>query len=146
MFKKILYPTDFSDVADRALEFIKSLKEAGAEEVVMLHVIDQRALDVTVAHAGARTDLMDLEQTLIKSTEDELAPRAKQLTDLGFRVKTLIRKEIPFREILQVEQEENPAVIVIGSHGKSNIGEMLLGSASEKVIRKAKSPVLVIKR
>jgi nucleotide-binding universal stress UspA family protein len=45
-----------------------------------------------------------------------------------------------------VAEEENPSVIVIGSHGKSNLEEMLLGSVSEKVVRKAKHPVLVIKR
>ena len=42
MFKKILYPTDFSVEAGRALEFVKQLKNAGSEEVVMLHVIDRR--------------------------------------------------------------------------------------------------------
>jgi len=144
MFKKILYPTDFSDVADRALEFIKSLQGTGTEEVVMLHVIDQRTLDITIARAGS--SFMDLEERLVKGTEEDFAPRVKELTDLGFRVKTIIRKEVPFREILKVEQEENPAVIVVGSHGRSNIAEMLLGSVSEKVVRKAKSPVLVIKR
>jgi len=50
------------------------------------------------------------------------------------------------REILRVEEEEGVSIIVIGSHGKTNIKEMLLGSVSEKVIRKSKNPVLVIKR
>ena len=57
-----------------------------------------------------------------------------------------IEKGIPFKEILRVENEEDISLIVIGSHGKSNVEEMLLGSVSEKVIRKAKSPVIVIKR
>ena len=48
--------------------------------------------------------------------------------------------------ILRAEEEEGVSVVVIGSHGKSNIKEMLLGSVSEKVVRKAKSPVLVVKR
>ena len=57
-----------------------------------------------------------------------------------------IEKGIPFKEILRVENEEDIPLIVIGSHGKSNVEEMLLGSVSEKVIRKAKSPVFVVKR
>ena len=42
MFKKILFPTDFSDVAARALEFVKRLKDSGAEEVVVLNVIEEK--------------------------------------------------------------------------------------------------------
>jgi len=44
------------------------------------------------------------------------------------------------------EEEKDVSVVVLGSHGKSNIKEMLLGSESEKVIRKSKKPVLVVKR
>jgi len=47
---------------------------------------------------------------------------------------------------LRVEEEEKVSLIVIGSHGKTNIKEMLMGSVSEKVVRRAKNPVLVIKR
>jgi nucleotide-binding universal stress UspA family protein len=42
--------------------------------------------------------------------------------------------------------EEKVSIIVVGSHGKSNIGEMLMGSVSENVIRHAKVPLLVISR
>jgi len=44
------------------------------------------------------------------------------------------------------EEEKDVSVVVLGPHGKSNIKEMLLGSESEKVIRKSKKPVLVVKR
>ena len=45
MFERILYPTDFSDVSKKALNFIKQLKDAGAKEVVVLHVIDEREIE-----------------------------------------------------------------------------------------------------
>ncbi|MDO9528669.1 MAG: universal stress protein [Syntrophales bacterium] len=68
------------------------------------------------------------------------------LREAGFKVKTRIETGFPFSEILRVENEENVSVIVMGSHGMSNLKEILLGSVSERVIRKAKKPVLVIKR
>jgi len=49
-------------------------------------------------------------------------------------------------KILEIEAEESVSVIVLGSHGKSNVKEMLLGSVSEHVIRNCRKPVLVIKR
>jgi nucleotide-binding universal stress UspA family protein len=45
MFEKILYPTDFSDVAQKALTYIKKLKDSGARHVVILHVIDERGFE-----------------------------------------------------------------------------------------------------
>lgn len=45
-----------------------------------------------------------------------------------------------------MEEAEQVSLIVIGSHGMSNVEEMLLGSVSEKVIRKSKKPVFVVKR
>jgi nucleotide-binding universal stress UspA family protein len=70
----------------------------------------------------------------------------KELKESGFEVTGKIKTGIPLREILRVEEEEDISVIVIGSHGRTNIEEMFLGSVSEKVIRKCKKPVLVIKR
>jgi len=48
MFRKILYPTDFSKDAERGLEYVKKLKEVGAEEVVIMHVIDGESLEAMV--------------------------------------------------------------------------------------------------
>jgi len=52
----------------------------------------------------------------------------------------------PFTEIMKTAAEEKTSIIVLGSHGRSNIREMLMGSVSENVIRHAKVPLLVISR
>jgi nucleotide-binding universal stress UspA family protein len=71
---------------------------------------------------------------------------AQTLHEVGIKARVRIEKGIPFTEILRVEDDEDVSLIIIGSHGKSNVAEILLGSVSEKVIRKAKRPVLVLKR
>lgn len=144
MFDKILYPTDFSDVSQKALEFVKRLKEAGAQEVILLHVIDVRSLDAVARYAAG--DFVEIEQKLQREVKEAMAGSEHDLTKLGFSVKIRIESGIPFREILRIEKEEKVSVIVIGSHGMSNIEEMLLGSVSEKVVRKASAPVFVVKR
>ncbi|MEA3470209.1 MAG: universal stress protein [Thermodesulfobacteriota bacterium] len=144
MFKKILYPTDFSDVARKALDFIKELKSAGAEEVVILHVIDKRFFDAMAWYTTK--DLPEMEKDLRTEVTSEIEPIEKELKDMGFKVKVRIETGNPFTEILRVEEEENVSGMAIGSHGVSNIKEMFLGSVSEKVIRNAKKPVHVIKR
>jgi nucleotide-binding universal stress UspA family protein len=144
MFRKILYPTDFSDVSKKALEFVKGLKEAGSEEVVVLHVVDTRHF--AGADIGSAVDMAMLEEAMEEKAHTEIDAVADELTDYGFFVKARVEHGIPIREILRVEGEEDASLIVIGSHGKSNVKEMLLGSVSETVIRKAKKPVIVVKR
>jgi len=144
MFKKILYPTDFSDVAVKAFEFVKQLKTTGAEEVVILHVIDKKSVDALAMYTDK--DFIKIERDWSEKARQALSPLEDELKESGFNVKVIVKEEVPFRAILRAEEEEGVSVIVIGSHGKSNIKEMLLGSVSEKVVRKAKSPVLVVKR
>jgi len=144
MLDKILFPTDFSDVSKKALGYIKELKQAGIKEVVVLHVIDEREIDAIFQNSAVRFE--DIVRSIRAEARKGINAVGRELEKNGFTVKVRIEEGIPFRDILSVEKEENVSAIVIGSHGKSNIKEMLLGSVSEKVIRKSKKPVLVVKR
>ena len=146
MFKKILYPTDFSDAAAKALNYIKQLKEAGSQEVVLLHVVNQRIIDGLMRHAMLDEDIRRWRDKAVEIAEESLAEMGKELENVGFTVKMIIKTGYPGNVILDVEKRENPSIIVIGSHGRSNLGDMLLGSVSDRVVRKSKRPVLVIKR
>jgi nucleotide-binding universal stress UspA family protein len=145
MFEKILYPTDFSDVALKALKYIKKLQDSGAREVVVLHVIDVRGSDAVHRLLG-EDEFEMLEKKKIEETEERLNEVVKELTSAGLKVRSRVETGIPVREILRVEAEEDVSVVVIGSHGWSNLQEIFLGSVSEKVVRKSKKPVFVVKR
>ena len=145
MFEKILCPTDFSDVAVKALEYVKRLKASGAKEVIVLHVNDERGNESVVRILGG-SQFNKLNEKKMEETERKLKDVEKELVDAGLKVKLRIETGMPVREILRVEDEENVSVTVIGSHGRSNLEEIFLGSVSEKVIRKSKQPVFVIKR
>jgi len=146
MFKKILYPTDFSDVAAKAMDYIKQLKEAGSQEVVILHVINQRTIDGLMRHSISDSNIDKWRKMAKDVAQESLTEMSNELEDVGFKVKNIIKTGFPWSEILNLEEKEAPSIIVIGSHGRSNIGEIFLGSVSERVIRKCKSPVMVIKR
>jgi nucleotide-binding universal stress UspA family protein len=143
MFEKVLYPTDFSDVAQKALTYIDQLKPAGVKKVVIVHIIDSRTLDLLVY---APTHYMTIEKDLRDDAENKMALVRKHLEKSGFEVSVRIELGTPADKILQLEKQEDVSVIVLGSHGKSNLKEMFLGSVSESVIRSALKPVLVVKR
>jgi len=144
MFERILYPTDFSDVSMKAVNYVKQLKDAGTTEVIVLHVIDERFL-IGTAHEVA-IDFEGLEIELRKVAEGKCEKILAEFREGGMDAKLRIEKGNPFQEILRAAKEEDVSLIVIGSHGRSNVEEMLLGSVSEAVIRKAVQPVLVVKR
>ena len=147
MFKKILYPTDFSDVSKKALDYIKQLKGAGTQEVVVLHVIDEREIEHIAHLAELNVSIEELENRREEYAKEEMKAIEAELKSSGFKVKTEIEKGVPFRDILKAEEQEaDVSVVVLGSHGKSCVTEMLLGSVSEKVVRKSSKPVLVVRR
>jgi nucleotide-binding universal stress UspA family protein len=146
MFERILYPTDFSDVSQKSLDYIKHLKEAGAKEVIVLHVINQRVIDALQRQPVGDSNIKQWLKAVKEEANQSLMEIERKLKESALQVKTMIKTGVPLREILKTEEEEAPSVIVIGSHGRTNIEEMFLGSVSEQVIRKCKKPVLVIKR
>ena len=146
MFEKILYPTDFSDVSRKALDYVKHLKEVGTKEVVVLHVIDIREIGSALRHSGGALDFQKVLEKFKQEAEKETKAIQTELKKIGFDVKVRIEQGIPFTDILRVEEEEDISITILGSHGKSCVEEMLLGSVSEKVVRKSHRPVLVIRR
>jgi len=143
MFKKILFPTDFSDVSQKAVKYIKQLKGAGAQEVIVLHVIDEKELQVL---SRVPDQYLLITAQMEKEIAKEMAAVEEDMTAEGFRVKLTVKTGKPFTEIMKTAAEEKTSIIVLGSHGRSNIREMLMGSVSENVIRHAKVPLLVISR
>jgi nucleotide-binding universal stress UspA family protein len=144
MFRKILYPTDFSDTAEKAIPFLKQLKGTGTEEVIILHIIDTYRLRIPSIYMP--TNLISFIDKMVIEATEKAKKVADVLTDAGIGTRIRIEQGLPFREILRVEDEEDVSIIVIGSHGRSNIEEMFLGSVSENIMRKSKSPVFIVKR
>jgi nucleotide-binding universal stress UspA family protein len=130
-------------VSQKAVKYIKQLKGAGAQEVIVLHVIDEKELLVL---SRVPDQYLKITTMMEKEIAKELAVVEADMAAEGFSVKLKVKTGKPFTEIMMTATEEKVSIIVVGSHGKSNIGEMLMGSVSENVIRHAKVPLLVISR
>ena len=146
MYRSILFPTDFSEMADKALNYIEQLKEAGSQEVVLLHVINRRIIDGLMRHEVLEEQLEHWQRKAKEVAQEALAEMKNRLERKGFAVKLMVKTGYPADVILDVEKQVQPSLLVIGSHGRSNISDMLLGSVSDRVIRKSLYPVLVVKR
>ncbi len=143
MYEKVLYPTDFSEASRKALPYLLGLKGAGLKEVVLLHVVDRREIDLLAPYSPYLEK--DPVKIMFQRAEEDARAMATELEEGGFRVRVRLEEGVPFEEILRVEEEEDVSLVILGSHGKSAIERMLLGSVSEKVVRKSKRPVLIVR-
>lgn len=134
--KHVLYPTDFSDTAERAFTYVERFVESGARRVTLLHVQDQ-------AHIGKY--LKDRLEEFNRIDQSRLERLRINLVNKGA---TDVRIEIPFgspiQEIVRRANDKDETVIVMGSQGRGFIAEVFLGSVSHQVVRQAPVPVLLI--
>jgi nucleotide-binding universal stress UspA family protein len=135
-FERVLHPTDFSDYADAAFQVVKRLKAVGTQEVVVLHVQDERIMK---QRAPEQLDEFDRRDT------ERMATLCKSLSMFGLQARSLLKHGIPFREALAVADEMDVSLIVLGSQGRSAVQEMLAGSTFENVARLSRRPVLVVR-
>lgn len=135
----------------KVLDYIPALREAGTREVVLVHVIDQK--DITLIASGGQGFLgtvPDQETEAQRQLREEIRHRIidvrRALERQGVKVTVRTPTGSPGKEIVAAADDEGVSLVVLGSHGRSNIRDRLLGTVSEYVIKNARQPVLVIKR
>ncbi|MGC9315638.1 MAG: universal stress protein [bacterium] len=150
MFTKILYPTDFSKKSQHALEMVKKLQEAGGKEIILVHCVDIREVNTMAEMEGFSSlqyssILEEVHEELRRKASEKMDAIAKELRNLNFKVEERLVDGIPFKEILRLAKKEEADVIVMGSSGKGLLAEVVLGSTTDKVVRDAEIPVIIVK-
>jgi nucleotide-binding universal stress UspA family protein len=140
MFKKILYPTDFEEFSLPNLESLACLKKAGLEEVVLLYVIDTDSFQTEV-DGGVTLNLDLVRQTAMQ----KLDVLAEFLRSEGIGVTSEISIGPLVAEILETAAKQEVSLIVAGRQKRDILGELFVGSTTDRIIRKSKAPVLVAK-
>ena len=146
--KTILLPTDGSDCSAKAMAYALSFAKQYGGRVVALHVIDRRWEEQTrivVAEVG-----QDLTQKIRAGYEEEARRILREAADaagkVGVSVETKVLTGIPSEEISRLAQELSADLIIMGTHGRTGVSHLLLGSVAEKVVRRAPCPVLTVRR
>lgn len=142
--KRILAPTDFSKHSDNALRYACAFAEQFGAEVHLLYVAqDMVAMlpepGLFVPPSGDY--LAELEQ----SAREQLQTRPDPQIAGKLTVIREVRQGAPFVEIVRYAKENDVDLIIMGTHGRSGLAHVLLGSVAEKVVRKAPCPVLTVR-
>jgi nucleotide-binding universal stress UspA family protein len=135
--KTILVPVDFQDASLDALAFARDLAGRLGLEVVLLHTY---AIPVVV-YPG-------FDPIIAPGLPEEIASTAKSALDKlaadSGGLRTYLRAGDPATEILKLVEELRPAMVAVGTHGRTGLAHLLLGSVAEKVVRQSLVPVVTI--
>lgn len=136
MYDRILLPTDGSDGTERALEHALALAGTYDATLHVLSVIDDSSIG-----AATEPSLADLRSRRADAVE-EIGDRARS-ADVA--VETALREGSPHREILEYVDAAAIDMIVMGTHGRSGVGRVLLGSVAERIVRASPVPVVTVR-
>jgi nucleotide-binding universal stress UspA family protein len=134
MLKKILAPTDFSEISATGVRYACQLaKDVGAELII---------LNVVVLDESNTVSKQDIERH--KARLDNFVSEKVADASVGLKIRQLVNAGQPFGAIVDCAEKEGVDLIVMSSHGRSGLSRMLIGSVTDKILRGAPCPVLVV--
>ncbi len=144
MFKKILVPTDGSDVGTKAASVAAEMAKAGGGQVVGVYVIDPFPyIGIGDASAvGLQSYLSDAKRMAGEALE-QVASACRE-HGVPFAGDT-IERNLVWEGILETAKAEDCDLVVMGSHGRQGVKALILGSVAQKVLTHAQMPVLIVK-
>ncbi|WBX73112.1 universal stress protein [Tenacibaculum pacificus] len=139
--KKIIVPVDFSIHSENALKTAAFLAKKNNTEIIAVHMLELSNAVINQSEMSSQNETI----FYLKLAEKRFTEFLKKdyLSDL--KVTPIIKHFKVFSELDALAQEENADLLVIGSKGTSGLEEIFIGSNTEKVIRYANRPVLVVK-
>ena len=139
--KNVLVATDYSDAADNAINYAVELAKFIGAKLVLLHVysIPIPTGEVPIAMIPPQ-ELQELNSKRMKILEDRIQKKIGNT----IRVESFVRSGLPVDEILGVIKEKTIDLVIMGIAGAGKLTEILVGSTTTSLMKKTKTPVLVI--
>lgn len=142
ILKKILIATDGSETAEKAADFGIQIAGLSGTKVYAVYVIDTNPYySIPLDEIWSKDVYAQLEKMGHQATSyiEKIAKAA------GMEAESIVLKGDPAEKIVNFAEEQNVDMIIVGSLGKGKFERLVIGSVSEKVVRHAKVPVLVVR-
>jgi universal stress protein A len=140
--KNILCPVDFSEPCNLAVKYARELALLFNSRLYLLHVMEHLRGDEH--YMILQITPQEIAEKMKKEVEERLNSVAKKIKKVP-KIKTEVSEGRAFVEIIKTARKDNIDLIIMGSHGRTGLPHVLIGSVAERVVRKAHCPVLVVK-
>ena len=152
MFKKVLFPTDFSSGSEMAAKKFEEKNSMNVEELILLYVVDESILEelsngFSLLYNSEEEELSDIEKRLSKEALAKLEREAGMFKKMfkASVVKTVVQFGMPYVKIDEVAEKENVSLIIMPSHGKMGFSKEFLGSTTIRLLKRTNKPMLIVK-
>jgi len=139
----VLVPIDFSATADRALAYAIALAQQLQARLTLLHVLDMTPVTMDEMTAGMTATYLEAQET---EAQRLLQASRERVQRAGLQGESLLVQGPPPQTILDTAGEQGVDLIIMGTHGRTGLARVLLGSVAEHVVRQGPCPVLVVRR
>ncbi|WP_456393115.1 universal stress protein [Persephonella sp.] len=151
-FKKILVGVDFTDITDQILQSAIYIAKIFNSEIKLVHVIENTIFPVALDDLEPLVDPEEFKkivETVERLTEEagkKLEEIASQINEReGIKTSYIVKTGDIAEEILEICEQGNFDLVIIGAHKNALTESILLGNEAEKIVNKARSSVLVVK-
>jgi len=145
MFKKILFCTDFSEDAHWAFTYALNLLETYRSKLLIFHVTEFHHYDERLSLHLTSEELEELRTSQKEELEREMETHYLQKMRGLKDYQVLFKEGEPFLEIIRTAKIEAVDLIVMGTHGRTALDNIIFGSTADKVVRKSPCPVLTVR-
>jgi nucleotide-binding universal stress UspA family protein len=139
--KNILLPTDFSETSLAAAEYAVELAKRFSSKIHLLHVIEEPIATIPLLETYGAPSKAEFEAAAQAMLDNWPLPDGAE----DCQVERRLHHGTPFLQILHDARDHDIDLIVMGSHGRGLMAQILLGNVAEKVVRKASCPVLTVR-
>ena len=146
MFSRILVPTDFSPPSDAALEYARILAAKFGSSLRILHVIDDPTASSDFVADGFAPSTEDIRTTMLEETRTRLDSVMNHVDRTRYHAHADAVLGMPAATIVDYATATHAGLIVMGTHGRTGLAHLLMGSVAEQVVRTAPCPVLTVRQ
>lgn len=140
--RNVLVPIDFSDPSRHALHWAVELAGRYGARLTLLNVYPVPGYVLPDGFVTAGPEVLNEIESKTKQSLRELAAQLQEAGDLPIDIATAVGQSST--EILRYAEQHDVDLIVMGAHGRTGLALMLLGSTTDKVVRQARCPVMVV--
>jgi universal stress protein A len=142
-FRRILHPTDFSRASAPALRRAVALARACRALLVLLHVMTPPS--PFIGEGTPPSSYADLLIVARRSARRRLAAALARVRRERVRAQAIFAEGLPADEILRAARRARADLIVMGTHGRTGVSRVFMGSVAERVVRESRCPVLTVR-
>lgn len=146
MFNRILVPTDFSPPSDAALEYARILAAKFGSSLQLLHVIDEPNASSAFVADGFAPNTESIREGMLMQARERLAQVMKVVERTHIHVTADAVIGMPASAIVDYAAATGTSLVVMGTHGRTGLAHLPMGSVAEHVVRAAPCPVLSVRQ